>query len=310
MLGTSNIKSPVVFADPKLATGSVNTLQDQPARNVVLGDRVRVSSRILALAGVNYAGLKQEGWGTALTTTHFSQHAFTPSVGVVFKPTDLVSTYFSYMQGLAAGGSAPSTAANAYQYLGPSINEQYEIGAKSELSRAKMSAALFRINAVNEYTDPRDNVYKKDGVEVHRGVELSGAGKITERLTAAGGIMLMRARVDRALNNTSIQGKIPSNVPEQQVRGNFEYRIPHTASLTPTFGVNYSGRRPADATDAHFIQGATVFDAGLHYQPTIYGRRLILNANVSNIGNKAYWTYYGLLLGEPRIVAFSLKGQW
>jgi iron complex outermembrane receptor protein len=315
-LGASTITSPVVYPFPKLTIGPMNTLQDQPARNILLGDRIHIDTHFSALAGLTYAGLKQEAWGTSnsISTAHYSQHAFTPSAGVIYKPIDIVSTYFSYMQGLSSGGTAPSTAVNANQILGPSVNKQYEIGAKAELPRAQLTAALFRINAVNEYTDPRDNVYKKDGIEVHQGFEFSGTGRVTDRLTAVGGLMLMRARIEQARNNTAIQGKIPLNVPEQQARAYLEYRIPGISQLTPSFGVNYSGRRPVDSTNAHFFDGATVFDAGLRYQPTIYGHRSTLNLYVSNIGNTRYWTYYrsgdGLLIGEPRVVSFSLKTEW
>jgi iron complex outermembrane receptor protein len=281
-----------------------------------VGDRIHLNAHLSALAGLTYAGLKQEAWGTtaAISTAHYSQHAFTPSAGLIYKPLNYISTYFSYMQGLTAGGTAPSTAANANQILGPSVDNQYEIGSKAELPRAQLTAALFRIHAVNEYTDPRDNVYKKDGVEIHQGIEFSGTGKVTNRLTAVGGLMLMRARIEQARNNTSIQGKIPLNVPEQQARAYLEYRIPGISQLTPSFGVNYSGRRPVDSTNAIFFDGATIFDTGLRYQPAIYGHKATLNLNIANAGDKRYWTYYrsgdGLLLGEPFTVSFSVKMEW
>jgi len=296
--------------------GKMNTLQDQPARNIVLGDRIRMNAHLYALAGVTYANLKQEAWGTstAISTAHFSQHAFTPSTAMIYKPMENVSTYFSYMQGLVAGGTAPSTAVNANQILGPSINNQFEAGSKAELSKAQLSLAFFRINAVNEYTDPRDKVYKKDGVEVHQGIEFASTGRVTNDLTATGGFMLMRARIERALNNPTIAGKIPLNVPEQQARVFLEYRVPHMQNLIPTFGVNYSGRRPVDSTNLHFMDGSTVFDTGLRYEPKIHGHKATASLNLANVGDKRYWTYYrsgdGLLLGEPRVVSFSLKTSW
>ena len=315
-LGKSNIASPVVYANPKLVVGSMNTLQDQPERNIVLGDRIRVNAHISALVGLNFANLKQEAWGTstAISTAHYSQHAFTPSAALIYKPVATVSTYFSYMQGLVAGGTAPTSAANANRILGPSVNDQYEVGSKAELSRAQLTLALFRINAVNEYTDPRDNVYKKDGVEVHKGVEFTSTGRLSNNLTVTGGFMLMHARIERARNNPTISNKIPLNVPEQQARTFFEYRVPRLLSLIPSFGVNYSGRRPVDSTNLHFMDGSVIFDTGLRYEPKLYGHKATFALNIANAGDKNYWTYYrsgdGLLLGEPRVVSFSLKTSW
>lgn len=124
----------------------------------------------------------------------------------------------------------------------------------------------------------------------------------------------MRARVERQANNTALQNKMPINIPEQQARAYVEYRLPGIEALIPSFNVNYSGRRAVDPTDVHFFDGATIFDTGMRYEPKLGKHKLTFNINVTNVGNKHYWTYYrsgdGLQIGEPRLVAFSLKGQW
>ena len=313
-LGASNIESPAVLSNPNLALGPDVTHQGQPQLNLVLGDRIRLNRFWSALLGVTFAQIKQEAWGvnTGISMTNFTQHAFTPSLALIFKPHPNVSTYFSYMQGLVAGGTAPSTAANAYEILGPSVYDQYEIGAKTALRGVQLTAALFRINAVNAEVNPSDNVYQTDGREVHQGAEVTGTGKLTDRLTLVGGFTLMRARIDKATASPAEDGKIPLDVPEQQARAYLEYKLPF--HLTPVFGVNYSGRRPVDSIGLNYFSGATVFDTGLRYQPNFLGHRTSLNLYVSNVGDKRYWTYYrsgdGLLLGEPRVVAFSVKGEW
>jgi iron complex outermembrane receptor protein len=314
VLGKSNITSPVRYAQPSVNVGSNSQLDNEPNRNVVLGDRIQAGLHILGLVGVNYSSMQDKEWAASGGNSYSGQHAFTPTLALTYKPTSNTSIYISYIEALQEGGTAPDTAANANKILPPSVSSQYEIGSKAELSKTQLTLALFRINAVNQYTDPRDNVYKQDGLEVHQGIELTDTGKITNRLTATGGLSLMRARVERARSNTSIENKIPVNIPEQQVRAYFEYRLPGIETLTPSFDINYSGRRPVDSTDVHFFDGATTFDTGLRYEPKLAGHKLSLNINVTNVGNKHYWSYYrsgdGLQLGEPRIVAFSLKGQW
>jgi iron complex outermembrane receptor protein len=232
----------------------------------------------------------------------------------MYKPVSNVTTYASYMQGLIAGGAAPSAAKNANQVLSPSVSDQYEVGAKATLGGMDLTAALFRIDKVNEYTDPTDNVYKQDGREVHQGVEVTGTGKICDRLTAVGGFTLMDAEVTHAKNNTALEGKTPINVPESQAKVYLEYELPYVSHLTATAGGNYFGRRSVDALNTQYFPEAVTCDAGVRYQPVIYGHKTTLNLNVTNLLDKRYWSYYrsgdGLLLGEPRLFAFSAKLAW
>jgi iron complex outermembrane receptor protein len=314
VLGKSNITSPVRYAQPNVNVGSNSQLDNEPNRNVVLGDRIQAGPHILGLVGLNYSSIQDKEWAANGGNSYSGQHAFTPTLALTYKPTSDISIYTSYIEALQEGGTAPDTVANANKILPPSVSSQYEIGSKAEFGKTQLALALFRINAVNQYTDPRDNVYKQDGQEVHQGIELTDTGKITNRLTATGGLSLMRARVERQANNLSLENKIPINIPEQQARAYFEYRLPGIEALIPSFNINYSGRRPVDPTDVHFFEGATIFDTGMRYEPKLARHKLAFNINVTNVGNKHYWTYYrsgdGLQLGEPRLVAFSLKGQW
>jgi iron complex outermembrane receptor protein len=313
-LGASSITAPVRYAKPSVNVGGSDQLDNEPNSNILLGDRIQVGSHILGLVGVNYSSIKDEEWDSSDGKFYSGQHAYTPTLALTYKPVSNLSIYTSYIEALQEGGQAPDTAANANKILPPSVSGQYEIGAKADLSKTQLTLAFYRINAVNEYTDPRDNVYKQDGIEVHQGIELTDTGKITSRLTATGGLSLMRARVEQERDDPSLLNTIPVNIPEQQARAYFEYRVPRIESLTPTFNINYSGRRPVDSTDTQFMPGSTVCDAGLRYEPEIARHKASLNINITNIGNDRYWTYYrsgdGLQLGEPRTISFSLKGQW
>ena len=279
-----------------------------------MGDRIDFTSAWAALVGVTWAGLQQKRWGsgTTLATPEYDQHRLTPSVSVMFKPVSAVTTYASYMEGLVNGGAAPSTAANAYQMLAPSVSNQVELGAKASVRRLEMTAALFYINKVNEYLDPTDNLYKQDGRQVHLGLELAATGKLIEALTLAGGFTFLDARITKAKNNPGLEGKSPVNVPRIQVRLYLEYAFGKV--LTVTAGGSYSDRRAVDAMNTDSLPGAATFDVGLRNQTTLAGQKLTLNLNVSNLFNTAYWTFYrsgdGLLLGPPRVISFTAKTEW
>ena len=312
-LGVSNIDAPVSWSIPSFAT-VLTTWQIQSMTNFLAADRIELNRAWTALLGLNYASLVQKAGGAASTisTSSFTQHKPTPGFGLIFKPTNLFSAYGSFTQGLTAGGIAPAAAANANQQLPPDIGDQEEVGVKATVGVMDITSALFRINQVNEYTDPADNVYKAAGREVHTGIELTASGKITPRLSLVGGGTLLHARVTKAANNPSIEGKIPLNVPEQQGRIYLEYLIPGIQGLIITGGINYNGRRPATSTDAAFLPGTTTEDAGLRYQPQLLrNHATIFSINVSNLTNKKTWVNYrngdGLELGAPRIVSLNAK---
>lgn len=314
VLGTSNIASPKYFANPNTAITGITSQDNEPNSNILLGDRIQVGDHLIGTVGVNYSSIKDEEWSASDGKYDSGQHAFTPTLTLAYKPAIYLSVYSSYIEALQEGGEAPDNVVNANQILPPSVSNQYEVGAKADLAKTQLTLAFYRIGEINEYTDPRDNIYKQDGREVHKGVELTDTGRISNRLTVTGGLSLMRARVEQERDDPTLNGTLPLNIPEKQFRAYIEYRVPNTETLTPSFNINYSGRRSVDSYDTQFMPGSTIYDTGLRYEPAIGKHRTSLNINVRNIGNTHYWTYYrssdGLQLGEPRTVSFTLKGQW
>ncbi|MBB3103140.1 TonB-dependent receptor [Azomonas macrocytogenes] len=317
-LGMSTIDAPTTYARPIQNIGPTNVWYKQFYRNWVIGDRLEFNDAWSAVIGFNRAEIRQKTWGsgTSLGTAKYTQRKTTPSYSLIYKPIPTLTTYVTYMEGLVNGGSAPATAANAYEILSPSKSEQYEIGAKATVGRMDLTLALFHIDKVNEYTDPADNTYKKDGREVHKGIEFTATGKLTDNLTLVGGYTLMTAEVTKAKNNKSLEGNIPVNVPEKQGRLYVEYNLSQLQlpDVTLSGAANYSGRRPVDAANNDYLHSSTTYDAGIRYQPEFAGHRLTFNLFVNNLFDKDYWSYYrtgdGLLLGAPRMTSFTAKLDW
>lgn len=317
VLGTSSVSAPTTYADPGLSLGGKNQWQKQNQDNYLLGDRVAFGDQWSALVGVTHAVLKQQAWGpgTTISTSNFTKKRSTPTYALMFKPVPAVTTYASYMEALV-GGESSSTAgvANRYQVLPPSVSEQYETGVKASIGGFDVNAALFRIDKVNAEIDPADKVFKQDGREIHQGLEVMATGKLTDRLAVVGGFTWMDAHVEKASANPAVEDKIPVNVPEQQARLYLEYALPFVDNLTLTGGANYYGKRPVDALNTGYIDAAATFDAGLRYDPEIYGHKTTFTLNVTNLFDTAYWAYFrsgdGLLLGAPRVVSASVRTTW
>jgi iron complex outermembrane receptor protein len=313
ILGNSNISSNNSFADPQLALGDSNQWSNTRYNNTLIGDRIKFTDQWSAVLGENHAELVSRAWTNA-GVTKYSQSANTPTYALLFKPIPEITTYGSYMEGLATGGTAPTGTTNQNAMLAPSISKQYEVGAKATFGNIDLNAALFRIDKINEETDPGDNTYKQDGREIHQGLEFTATGKLTPSLTAIGGFTVMDAHISQAKADRLSEDKVPVNVPERQASAYLEYALPWIPDLTVIGGANYYGRRPVDTHNTAYLDDATIFNAGLRYEPEIYGHKTSINLNISNLFDTAYWAYYrsgdGLLIGAPRVVSLSLKTTW
>jgi len=322
-IGLSSIYDPVYIAPPfHVHLGLDSRGQSQLLANYLVGDRIEFDRQWSALVGVDYATLEQSGGGTSpgFTGADFSTALPSPSASLIYKPIPMLSLYATYMQGLVTGGEAPAVAtfnnvtkpvANAGEILPPKVSDQYEVGAKATVGSMFLTAALFRIEKVNEGIDRSDLVYKQEGLEVHQGVEFTATGKLTGRLTAVGGFTVMQARIENAPQNLRINGKVPVNVPERQARAYFEYQVPGLDGLTGSLGVNYFGGRPVDELNTAFLPDAVTVDLGVRYQTVLFGQDTTFNLRVSNLLDQAYWSYVrigdGMLLGQPRTVAGFMK---
>lgn len=320
-LGPSHVDDPITYEAPGRASGYDRNMRSD-THNLIIGDRIELCREFSVMGGVNYATIDNHYHGAYVAPgapSHVWQGELTPTVGAVLKPIPEVSLYGSYIQALEQGGTAPGSAANAYEVLGPTLSDQYEVGVKATLwNRLDLNLALFQIDRVNQYLDPSDNVYKQDGREVHEGIEFYVSGKLLTNLTVVGGFTAFSAEVEEASGNPLIEGHTPVNVSECQARMYVEYELPRVpwlpGTLTVAAGANYYGRRPVNVPNEDYIPATTTFDAGLRYQPT---EDLTINFNVSNLLDEHYWAYYrsgsdgagedGLLLGDPRLFSASVK---
>jgi iron complex outermembrane recepter protein len=321
-LGTSSTAAPTQFAEPATFIPGTSNFQAQNLGNALIGDRITLNDYWSAIVGVNDAMVNQTAGGvngppsTALGVANFQQSKVTPTYSLLFTPRPWVTLYGTYIETLSLGDQAPATfnglpVVNAGEVLAPSVSTEYEAGAKFNFGRFDLTTAFFNINKVNAETNPENQVFIQDGREVHQGVEVTSKGKVTDQLTFVGGFTLMDAKIQQATALPASNGKIPINVPEQQARAYFEYALPPSfvPDATLVAGANYYGKRPVDALNTSFMAPATIFDAGLRYEPVVYGRKLTFNLTVSNLFNTSYWASFntGMLLGAPRIIALSGK---
>lgn len=284
--------------------------------NLVLGDDIRFSEQWSALVGVNHARLDTRAYAASgELSSSYEDSALTPTVSLIYKPSQPLTTYLSYMESLESGGVVPDDPVlynNPGAVLEAIISKQYEIGAKYSLSpNLLLTSALFRIEKGNSYTetgaDGRMTV-TQDGLQVHQGLELTLAGQITERLSLSAGGTVMDLGVEKA-TNPDLKGKKPIGSSPVLAKIALQYAVPGIEGLALSGGAYHSGRKYRDSANLQPIDGYTLFDLGFSYKTRLAGRPTSFNVYVSNLTNKNYWSSYWQL-GLPRTVAFSARSEF
>ncbi len=313
--GSFNFSNPIYVDKPNYVVGSKPKVDYVKNRfeNFVIGDDIKFSESWSALVGANYTSVNQRVYNlnTGAIASNYDKGKTTPTASLLFKPVPAVTTYVSYLEALEQGGVAPDVymgqqVVNAGEVLKPMVSKQVEIGAKATVDEVLLTAALFKIDKANQYTDPTSLRYVQDGREVHKGLELTATGRLWDRLNIVGGFTWMDAKIKKNTVNTDLEGKRPSGVPETMGKLYLEYDIAAVPGLTLTGGAFYSGSFYMDSENTDRVSGATTFDLGARYRMRVAGQGLTLRVNVSNLTDKRYWLPYGYL-SDPRYVSASAQ---
>lgn len=274
--------------------------------NFMIGDLIRFNDQWSALVGINRSTIKsmERDANGAPGQPDYDRGRNSPNASLMFSPTPWLTTYATYIEGLEQGGVAPDEAVNRLQVLPPMRSKQRELGIKAELGGLLVSGALFDIEKAYEYSN-NANLYVQDGIQRHRGAEVSAVGKATDAWTIMGGVTLLTARVEGSAND----GNAPINVPKVMAKLYSEYALPFAPGLSLTGGVYFVGQQYATASNNSRLPSYTTFDLGLRYATKVTGRPVTLRLNVNNVANRDYWlnSYY---LGSPRSVALSAQMQF
>jgi iron complex outermembrane receptor protein len=233
----------------------------------------------------------------------------TPMGALLYRLGASSSVYASYAEGLERGGTAPATAANAFQAMPPRESSQIEVGYKVDFGSAQMAAALFRIDRALEYVNPATNLYVQDGLQRHTGLELSASGQVTPDLNIIASALLIRPTVA----NDTVSGNRATGVPERSLSLYANWRVPAYRPLTLSAGMQYKSAQWLDLANTQRIDAFTVFDLGATLDmQAAWGTPGRLRLAINNVTDKAYWSTVsfgglGIGKGEPRTVKLSAR---
>jgi catecholate siderophore receptor len=155
------------------------------------------------------------------------------NAGIVLKPLPFMSLYVAYatssnpvggeLDGTTAQyGGLPATAiGNPTQVFDPERNKSAEVGTKWELFKGRLlvTGALFHTEKENAreiqttvINGQNVGVVKAGAAYFVEGIDLSVAGKVTDKWSIYGGLVLMRSQVTQSLIPSANPALFPSNV--------------------------------------------------------------------------------------------------
>lgn len=295
--------------------GRTHKSSDSRNYNIIVGDDIQFTDSLSALIGFNRSQIVTKNYdGTGEVTASYDKAVITPTVSLLFKPIETVTTYASYIEGLEKGSIIPNDPLlynEPGKILKPFISKQYEIGTKyAPTDNFLITGALYRIEKANSYEEIGSDgkrTINQDGLEIHQGIELTATGQVTKNLTLIVGGTLMDLSTKK-ITNAAFQGKKPTGVASTLAKIYAQYMLPGVSGLSLSGGAFYSGSMYKDAANLQKIDGYVVFDIGLHYRTRIARHPVSFNLNVANLTDKSYWaTSYSL--GIPRNIAFSVRTE-
>jgi iron complex outermembrane receptor protein len=200
-----------------------------------------------------------------------------------------------------------------WEYLKPTISEQYEAGVKYDLNGILLTGSVYRIDKANffdEFHDDNTRTRSQDGRQIHKGVEFEAMGKLTPRLTLWGGATWLDATVVKT-NNPAQRGHTPANLPQFLAKMYAEYELPWLPRLYLTGAVYHTGKQSYQDTTTDKLKAFTVGDVGTRYETRIGNVDTVFRLNVANVTNEKYWRRVNWAgMGDPRTITFSVSTRF
>ncbi|MES2995746.1 MAG: TonB-dependent siderophore receptor [Verrucomicrobiota bacterium] len=268
-----------------------------------LTDTVEFNDCWSALLGVRYG--KYENTFPTDPASDDSVSEWSPVAALMYEPVKDVHTYVSYAKGVQDGGFANRTAANAFAPLGVQESEQWEVGVKTEMYDGRLAGelAFFQIEQDLALIGP-GNIDAFNGLQRHRGVELSVRGKITDELQAGIATMLLDAeQVDTG--SAASDGMRPQYVPAYQVNLWSVLEIPQVPGLALTANARFVDKQYLDQTQQFATDAYSVVDLGARYKFQAADADWTVRLRVENVLDENYYESGEFYPGDAGYLAYG-----
>ncbi len=312
----SNLYDPADLPKPDIARpGDLPKTSESRLYSVALADKISfLDDRVQFIAGVRHQRIESTNFdaATGRSTSDYAKSAVTPAFALTLRPTQRLSLYGNYIEGLSQGGTAPEGAINAGEVFAPEIAKQIEVGGKYDFGDFSTTLSAFKIDKPSSFLDPDTRRYVSNGQQRNRGLELLVQGDAAPGVRLLGGVAYTDARLTRTEGGANDGNWAPA-VPRFQFNAAAEWDTPFLPGLTVTARMLRTSQQYVDVGNTQTIPGWTRFDLGARYAFNASGTPMVVRATVENVFNKNYWqsaAREGLTVGAPRTVLLSVSAEF
>ena len=303
-VNTSGIATAVEYTNSCALKSSTET--DITVSSFYIQDQIDVTDNLIVLLGGRYDkfdikvdDIKKDSSAARVDTE------FSPRFGLIYKPQNNVSLYYSYSESFAprsgeqykklTGGTAGSG-----ETLKPDYFESSEIGLKLDLNKyLSLTSAYFESESeIADYDGTSSDYITERGLSVD-GFELELKGQVNENLNVA----FSYSNID----GETAKGGLPREIPEST------YSIWTTYDINPNFGwalgVMHQGESAVKDDNPNLLLPAyTRVDAAVYYS---IADDLKLQLNIENLSDEVYFPHshstHQVAVGEARSTRLSLS---
>lgn len=242
-------------------------------------------------------------------------HNILPTLGLTYKPFKGFSAYIGHTESFSRGAfvSDPKYI-NKGETLDPAKSKQNEIGVKWESNNILTTLSYFDIKQTNFIDVAVLTELKRaaDGMNRHKGFELTSSGEIVDKLIFTFGIMYLDAEREKTKDGAN-DGKFVNGVSKISGTLGLEYVTKYKIGFVGR--AVHNGKSFLDSKSANGktkIPAFSTFDIGVNYKLDTDFADIRFNAMCYNVANKSYWhgrggsTTFGLSM--PR--SFMVSAQF
>lgn len=241
---------------------------------IFVQDQVNFSDNFILLAGLRFDRIEQT---VTTNPTDFdptsgearqSDSAFTPRVGLVYKPVKNVSLYASYSQ-VFGPSEAETTTVNG-DLLDFESGEGFEFGVKTELLDGNLAAGLnyFNITRRNVATEDPENpfFFISTGEQRSQGIEFDVTGEILPGWNVLASYAYIDAEI--AEDTTFEEGNGLPSAPQNSANLWTTYQVQSgpVEGLNFGLGFNFVGEREGDLANSFTLDDYFLVNAAVGYE--------------------------------------------
>ncbi len=311
--GTVNIASPMTFAPAPFVGIQSDNLVDVNVAGVYLQDQIEATRWLQIIGGVRFDRFALDFDDQRVGALDFERtdNVVSPRGGVVLKPLENASLYFSYSKSfLPQSGDQFNALTATLASLEPEEFENLEFGAKWNINpHLALTTAVYRLDRKNtRATDPATLLTVLTGAQRSKGFEIELAGSVTEKWELIAGYAYQDAEITRATAAAPAGRSIPF-VPQQSFSLWTTYRV--LPRLRLGAGVVHQSDRFASLSNAVVMPDFTRVDAAAFYE---IDDRFEIQVHAENLGNELYFPTAhndnNITPGAPRSVRATFTARF